>query len=362
MNCTADVRPDRCEIWAPTQEPGRLPKIAAELCGLPREKVSVHTTYMGGGFGRRAADDFLVEAVHISKAVAAPIKIIYTREDDMRSQYFRPAGYCELSGGLDGDGWPVAWLHKSASQLIGGAREWRIEAALRGATNLPYAIPNLRVSWAEVKVPVVTQWWRGVGSSQNAFVTECFFDELCRTGGRDPVEARLRLLENQPRMREVVRLVAERAGWGKPLPAGRARGFAAHEYAGSFIAQVAEVSVGSDHGPRVHRVVCAIDCGQTVNPDTIEAQVEGAIVFGLTAALYGEMRIERGRVVQGNFDSYPLLRMTQTPRVETHIVASHEAPGGVGETGLPPIAPAVCNALFALTGQRIRKLPIGKLA
>jgi len=256
----------------------------------------------------------------------------------------------------------VAWLHRSASQPIRGASEWKVEVALEGATNLLYAIPNLRVSWAEVQTPVITHWWRGVGSSQNAYVTECFFDELCSAGGKDPVEARLRLLAPHSRMREVVRLVAQKADWGEPLPAGRARGIAAHEFAGSFVAQVAEVSVGSDGRPRVHRVVCAVDCGQIVNPDTIEAQMESGIVYGLTAGLYGEMRIEKGRFVQGNFDSYPLLRMNQTPRVETHIVASREAPGGVGETALPPITPAVCNALFSLTGERIRKLPIGKVA
>ncbi len=229
---------------------------------------------------------------------------------------------------------------------------------MEGARNLPYAIPNLLVTYAKADLPIPIWFWRSVGSSLNAYVTECFLDELAHAGGKDPLELRRRLLTDHPRHRRALDVAAERAGWGTPLPTGRARGLAVHESFGSFVAQVAEVSI-EDGTPRVHRVVCAVDCGDVVNPDTIVAQMESGITYGLSAALAGEISIENGRAVQGNFDAYPVVRMREAPQIETHIVTSGDPLGGIGEPGTPPIAPAVCNAIFALTGKPIRKLPIG---
>ncbi len=362
MNCTAHVREDACEIWAPTQAPERVQEAAAGITGLPAERVTVHTTLLGGGFGRRSETDFVADAVHLSRAVGAPVKLVYTREDDMSGGYYRPVAYNALRGGLDAEGWPVAWEHRIASPSI--LRSQGVEPrggidgpAVEGARNLPYAIDSVRVTWADVESPVPTHWWRSVGSSQNAWVVESFLDELCAAGGKDPLEARLRLLRDHPRHARVARIAAERAGWGGSLPAGHALGLAVHESFGSFVAQVADVSVGSGGVPRVHRVVCVVDCGQVVHPDTVRAQMEGGIAFGLSAALHGEIRLQDGRVAQRNFDSYPIVRIDQMPRVETHIVAEGDAPGGIGEPGTPPIAPAVCNALLALTGTPVRRLP-----
>ncbi len=366
MNCTAHVRDGECEIWVPTQTQSGTRDAAAKITGLPPQKVAVHPTFMGGGFGRRSATDFVEDAVHVSKSVGAPVKVVYSREDDMRAGYYRPTGYSELSGGLDAAGRPVAWQHSTATPSIMRQKGWPLAGGidrivLEGASNLPYAIPNLRVSWAEVELPISTHWWRSVGSSHNAYVTECFFDELCRAGGVDPVEGRLKLLEAHPRHQRVLRVAAEKAGWGTTPPEGRARGVAVHECFGSFVAEVAEVSVGKSGRPRVHRVVCAVDCGDVVNPDTVEAQMEGAIAFGLCAALHGQVHFAEGRVTSANFDRYPLLRMREMPRVETHIVTRGDPLGGVGEPGTPPIAPAVCNALLALTGKPVRRLPIASV-
>jgi len=366
MNCTAHVHDERCEIWAPTQSLTAPRDAAARITGLPPERVSVQPTFLGGGFGRRSATDFVEDAVQLSMATGTPVKVMYSREDDMRAGLYRPTGLSELAGAVDAEGWPVAWRHRMASPSILRDKNWPMRggidfAAVEGARNLPYAIPNLFVSWADVKLPVTTHWWRSVGSSHNAWVTECFFDELCRLGGVDPLEARLKLLGDHDRHRRVLEVAAEAAGYGTPLPAGRARGIAVHESFGSFVAQVAEVSLASGGRPRVHRVVCAIDCGEVVNPDTVEAQMEGGIAFGLSAALHGAIHFQAGRVVPGNFDSYPLLRMREMPRVETHIVAKGDPMGGVGEPGTPPVAPAVCNALLALGGEPVRQLPIGQL-
>jgi isoquinoline 1-oxidoreductase beta subunit len=367
MNCTAHVREDSCEVWVPTQTVTGTRDAAAEAAGLPKDRVTVHPTYLGGGFGRRSAMDFVLDAVHLSKAVGGPIQVVYSREDDMRGGFYRPAGYHELAGGVGENGELVAWRHRMASPSILRDKGWALRdgidfAAVEGARNLPYAIPNLFVSWADVKLPISTHWWRSVGSSHNAYVTECFFDELCRAGSLDPLEARLQLLSEHPRHARVLRKAAEHGGWGQKLAEGHALGAAVHEAFGSFVAQVAEVSVGKNGQPRVHRVVCAIDCGDVVNPDTVEAQMEGAIAFGLSAALHGGLHFDEGRVVQGNFDGYPLLRIVEMPRVETYIVTSGDPLGGVGEPGTPPIAPAVCNALLALTGKPVRSLPIAPIA
>jgi len=366
MNCTAKVDAKRCEIWAPTQSPTQAAESAMQITGLSRDRIRVNTTLLGGGFGRRSATDFVEDAVHLSRHVKAPVQVIYTREDDMRSGLFRPVGANALSGGVDEEGWPIAWHHRIASQSIMASKGMPLQdgvdrTSVEGAHNLPYAIPNLRVSWTDVPQPVSTHWWRSVGSSQNAWVTECFFDELCAAGGKDPVEARLRLLGNHPRHARALKLAAREAGWSAAAPPGRARGVAVHESFRSIVAQVAEVSLDPDGTPRVHRVVCVVDCGEVVHPDGVRAQMESGITMGLSAALWGEVAIENGRIATANYDRYPILRIGQVPRIETHIIAQGDPMGGIGEPGTPPIAPAVCNALLRLTGSPVRRLPIGRI-
>lgn len=360
QNCTADVRADQAELWVPSQAPQRCQDLASELTGLDPKRIVVHPTYLGGGFGRRGERDFAREAVLLSKRIAAPVQVVWTREDDMRNDFYRPATFNRFEAAVDAAGRPTAWYHCVAGQSLrsrfGPLADGVDQSSVEGAANLPYAIPNLRVEYCRLDVPVPIGFWRSVGSSQNAFVTECFVDEVAALAGVDPYEFRRRHLAD-PRARAVLELAASKAGWGTPLPSGRFRGIAYAACYGSRAAEVAEVSV-SGGKVRVHRVVAAIDCGQVVNPDTVEAQVEGAIVYGLTAALHGEITLDGGRVRQGNFDSYPLLRLTEMPGIEVHIVPSNEAPGGVGEPGTPPIAPAVANAVFQATGTRIRRLPI----
>ena len=368
LNCVADVRPDGCDVWTGTQFQTGDRDAAAQLTGLKPEQVKVHTTLLGGGFGRRAVIDshFVREAVEISKAVKAPVKVIWTREDDIRGGYYRPAAYHAISAGLDGAGNPVAWQHRIVCQsFIAGTpfegfviKDGVDETSVEGAADLPYAVPNLLVDWQKAPGGVPTLWWRSVGHSHNAFVVETFLEELAHAAGKDPYEYRRALLGQHPRHKRTLELAADKAGWGKPPPEGRGRGIALHESFGSFVAQVAEVSVSGEGKVRVHRVVCAIDCGPTVNPDGVRAQMEGGVAFGLTAALYGAITFEKGRVKQRNFHDYPILRMNEMPEVEAHIVPSTDKMGGVGETGVPPIAPAVANALFALTGKRVRRLPI----
>ncbi len=361
LNCTADVRRDRCEVWAPTQAQSMSLAAIAEITGLPQDQIVLHTTYLGGGFGRKAQTDFVKEAVHVSKAVKKPVKVIWTREDDMRGGWYRPAAYHELSGALDAQGWPDTWVHQIASPAIleafGPLQGGIDRTSVEGAANLPYAIPNLRVTYAKTDLPLSVWFWRSVGSSINAFVTECFLDELAALGGKDPLEVRRRLLSGHPRHRRVLDVAAEKAGWGKALPKGRARGLAVHESFGSIVAEVAEVSLGEGGLPRVHRVVCAVDCGDVVNPSTVVAQMESAIVYGLSAALYGALHVDKGRVQEGNFDRYPVLRLADMPAIETHLVTSGDPMGGIGEPGTPPIAPAVANAVFALTRKPVRRLP-----
>ena len=367
MSCTAHVRSDGCDVWVPTQNQTRAQEVAAELTGLPKEQVRVHTTFLGGGFGRRLEPDFVSEAVRVSKAAGAPVKVIWSREDDVQHGFYRPATYNRFAAALDASGSPVAWTHRIVAPPIllkFGPLDKGIDRTLiDGAANLPYAIPNVLVDQVAVDLlPVPRGFWRSVGISQNAFVTECFFDEVAVAAGKDPYELRRQLLRDKPRHLRTLELAAQKAGWGTPLPAGHGRGIALAEWAPTTCAQVAEVSVTPDGRVRVHRVVCAVDCGPTVNVGQIEAQLQGGIVYGLTAALYGEITLQGGRVQQSNFTDYPMLHIGEMPVVEVHVVPSDDKQGGIGEPSVGPVAPAVCNAIFAATGKRIRKLPIGKIA
>ena len=369
MYCTVDLRPEGCEIWTGTQFQTVDRDAAARVSGLKPEQVRIHTMFLGGGFGRRAnpQSDFVVEAVKVAKAAKNPVKVIWTREDDMKGGYYRPMWYDNLSAGLDREGKPVAWKHTIVGQsiIIGSPFEkMMIEkdgidpTSVEGAKEIPYAIPNILVDLHSPKVGVPVQWWRSVGHSHTAFVVESFIDELAISAGEDPYLFRRRLLAGHPRNLGVLELAARESGWGSPMPKGRARGIAQHESFGSFIAHVAEVSITPGGRVRVHRVVCAVDCGRFVNPSTIEAQMKSAIVFGLSAALHSAITLKEGKVEQGNFNDYQVVRANEMPKVEVHIVKSREKPGGIGEPGVPPVAPAVCNALFSLTGKRIRALPI----
>jgi isoquinoline 1-oxidoreductase subunit beta len=363
MNCTASVRSDGCDVWVATQGQSAAQQVAAQVSGLPVDKVRIHTTYLGGGFGRRSETDFVAEAVRLSKEVGAPVQVIWTREDDVRHDFYRPATYNRFAAGLDASGNPIVWTHHIVGASISLSKHRSLEngidgALVEGAANLPYAIPNILVEQTAVDLPVPCGYWRSVGSSHNAYVTESFFDELARAGGKDPYELRRALLRDQPRHLAVLDLAADRAGWGKPLAEGRHRGIAVAEAFGSYVAEVAEITLSDDGKCRVHRVVCAVDCGPTVNPDTIEAQMQGGIVYGLSAALYGEVTIDGGRARQGNFNDYPVVRMNEMPHIEVHIIPSTQKQGGIGEPGVPPIGPAVANAILSATGTPVRRLPI----
>jgi len=368
-NCTVRIGPGKCEIWTGTQFQTLDQRLAAQITGLKPEQVAVHTTFLGGGFGRRAnpTSDFVSEAVHVAKAANAPVKTVWTREDDVHGGYYRPAYLHRARIGLGADGLPVAWRHTVVGQsiLVGTPFEPfmvknGIDAtSVEGVSDSPYLkeIPHHRLDLHSPKVGIPVLWWRSVGNSHTAFVMESLIDELAQAAGKDPVEYRRALLKKHARHLGVMNLAVEKAGWGQGPPKGRARGVAVHESFGSFVAQVAEVSV-EDGRIRVHRVVCAIDCGIAVNPETIAAQMESGIAFGLSAALHSALHIKDGRVQESNYHDYRVLRMNEMPVVEVHIVPSTEKPGGVGEVGVPPIAPAVANAVAVLTGQRLRELPL----
>jgi len=365
MNATAQVTPEACVIWAPTQNPGGTQAIAAKLTGLPPEKVTVNTTLLGGGFGRRAELDFIIDAVETAKAVGAPVKVMWTREDDITHGFYRPATYNLFRAALDANGMPAAWLTRMVGPGIliqkGRAQAGTIDAAaVEAVRNMPYDIPNLRIEWTNKDFGIPLGFWRSVGASQNGFIIESFVDELAHLAGKDPYEYRRALLGKSPRHKGVLELAATKANWGTPLPPGRGRGIAVVFSYGSYAATVAEVSVAPDGAVRVHRLVAAIDPGLAVNPNQVKAQMEGGAVYALTATFYGRITIDRGRVQQSNFNDYPMLRVNEMPVVDVHILDSGEAPGGLGEPGVPSVAPAVCNAAYAVTGKRVRSLPIDR--
>jgi len=369
LNATVRISRTKCEIWTGTQFQTLDQQLAAQITGLKPEQVEIHTTFLGGGFGRRATptSDFVTEAVHVAKAAKAPVKTVWTREDDIHGGYYRPAYLHRVRVGLGSDGLPTAWRHVIVGQSILAGTPFEpmmvkngIDAtSVEGVADSAYlkAIPNHRVDLHSPRLGIPVLWWRSVGHTHTGFVMESLIDELAQAAGKDPVEYRRALLKGHPRHLGVLNLVAEKAKWGTPAPKGRARGVAVHESFGSYVAQVAEVSVETNV-IRVHRVVCAIDCGVAVNPEAVRAQMESGIAFGLGAALYSELTLKDGRVQQSNFHDYRVLRLDEMPVVEVHIVPSTDKMGGVGEPGVPPIAPAVANAVAALTGQRLRELPL----
>ncbi len=371
MNAVARMDEDgMLEIWGGHQMPDLYQMVAASVAGIPPERVRLHVMKTGGGFGRRgvADADVIVEAVAVARALdwRAPVKVQWTRENDMKGGRYRPAYVHKVRAGLDADGRLVAWDHHVVGQSImaGGAFEVMIQdgidpTSVEGALHLPYAIPNRRLGLTTTQVGVPVLWWRAVGSTHTAYVVETFIDELAQSAGTDPLEFRLAMMADSPRHAGVLRLAAEKAGWGGPLPEGRARGIAMAESFQSYVAQVAEVSI-ENGAVRVHKVVCAVDCGVAINPDNIRAQMEGGIGFGLGAILAEELTLTGGAVDQGNYDLYTPLRIEGMPEIEVHIVPSTERPTGVGEPGVPPIGPAVANAIHALTGRRIRALPIAR--
>ena len=373
MNCTVEYRGDSATVWAPTQTPGFARRAAAKALDLPEEKVEVHVTYLGGGFGRRLESDFVGQAAAVAKSFPGkPVQSLWSREEDMRHDFYRPACVSRFAAALDEQGRIAAWRNVSAGQAIvpgylprnaGMPGMGPDKTASEGAFDQAYEFPAVRVGHVTAPLPVPVGFWRSVGHSHQAFFKEGFVDECAHAAGADPLRYRLALLANHPRHRAVIELAAAKAGWGAPLAdasdgAKKARGIALHESFGSIVAEVAEVSLSADGRIRVHRVVCAIDCGLVVNPNIVVQQIESSVVFGITSALYGRIDIEGGRVKQGNFHEYALLRLNECPQIECHIVASSAAPEGVGEPGVPPVAPALANALFALTGKRLRSLPL----
>jgi isoquinoline 1-oxidoreductase subunit beta len=365
MNCTVDVRNDQCEIWSPTQYQTGNMATAVAITGLKEDQIKIHTSYLGGGFGRRAFPDFLGEALKISKTVGKPIKLIWTREEDIKNDFYRPGNACIIKGGINQKGNLIAWSQRIACQSVfAGFMPQMIQngvdpQAVEGISDMTYEVPNLLVEYVMVQNPVPIGFWRSVGNSENAFTKESFIDELADAAGKDPLEFRLGLLKNNAAARGVLQTAAEKARWGKPVKMGQGRGIAYHSSFGTDVAEVAEVSVDKKDGTvKVNRVVCAIDCGPYVNPAIIKANVTGAIVMGLSAALKEEMAFSKGGVVSANFYNYQELRMDQVPEIEVHIVKNKKILGGVGEPGLPPIAPAVANAVFRAVGARVRRLPM----
>jgi len=369
MNCTVHVRKDGCEIWVGNQALARVQATAAKTTGLALDKVVVHNHLIGGGFGRRLEIDGVTRAVQIAMQVEGPVKVVWTREEDIQHDMYRPCFFDRLSAGLDGNGMPVAWNNRFAGSSIiarwlpPGFNNGLDPDTTEGAIDLVYALPNVHVEYVRVEPPdIPTAFWRSVGPSHNVFVTESFIDELAVAAKQDPVAYRRALLDKSPRAKAVLELAAEKAGWGRPLPERVGRGVSVQFVFATYLAQVAEVEVAKNGAVRVRRVVCAVDCGTVVNPDTVRAQIQSAVIFGITAALHGEITLKGGRVEQSNFHDYQMLRMSETPAIEVYIVNSSEPPGGMGEAGTSAITPAVTNAIHAATGMRVRKLPVANQA
>ena len=369
MNCTVHVRKDSCEVWVGSQVIARAQAAAASTAGMPLDKVSVHNHLIGGGFGRRLEVDGVIRAVEIAKHVEGPVKVVWTREEDIQHDLYRPYFFDRFSAGLNEKGKPIAWNHRFAGSSI--LSRWAPPFfnngldpdTTEGAIDLVYALPNMHVEYVQAEPPgIPTAFWRSVGPSHTVFVVESFMDELAAAAKQDPVDYRLALLDKAPRAKAVLALAAEKAGWGQKLPERVGRGVSLQFVFATFMAQVVEVEVAKDGTVRVRRVVCAVDCGTVVNPDTVQAQIQGAVIFGITAALYGKITLKDGRVEQTNFDSYEMLRMNEAPVIEVHIVPSSEPPGGMGECGTSAVVPAVANAIFAATGKRLRKMPVDTAA
>jgi isoquinoline 1-oxidoreductase beta subunit len=366
MNCTVSLTKEGCDVWVGTQVPGLTQSAVMKLTGLAREQVRIHNHLLGGGFGRRLEYDGTVRAVQIAQQVQGPVQVIWTREEDIQHDMYRPYYYDRISAGADAQGRPLAWSHRIAGSSIVARYNpaWIKDGidpdAVDASKDMPYAFDAIHVDWVRQEPPgIPTTWWRGVGVTRGTFVVESFIDELAADAKRDPLAYRVALLDKNPRAKSVLQIAAERSGWGKPLPSGQGRGIALCIGFGSFIAQVVEVRIEKDGAVNPTRVWCAVDCGVQVNPDTIRAQMESGIIFGLSAALYGEITIKDGRVEQTNFGDYRVLRINESPKIQVTLVKSVEAPGGIGEPGTSCVMPALTNAVFAATGKRIRKLPIG---
>jgi isoquinoline 1-oxidoreductase beta subunit len=368
LNATVKVAGGKCEVWAGTQGQSQDAALIAAALGLTPPDVKITTTFLGGGFGRRAStnSDFMVEAAHVANGVGKPVKMVWTREDDMRAGHYRPFSINRVRGGVDADGRPVALHHVVVGQSLFDLSPLKPmmdkvgfdPSQVEGSGDLPYALPNHRVETHVTMEKVPTQFWRSVGHSGNGFISNTAIDELAALGGKDPYAFRRDLLAGKPRHLAVLDKVATAAGWGKPLGAGHFHGIALQESFGSIVAQVVEASVDDGKTVKVHRVTAAVDCGFAINPDQVIAQIQSAVVYGLSAALYGEITVDQGRIQQGNFDDYPILRLEDSPPIDVHIVENGGPLGGVGEPGLPPLAPALAGAIFAATGKRIRRLPL----
>jgi isoquinoline 1-oxidoreductase beta subunit len=369
INCTAHVEKDRCRLWVPTQGQTTAQHVAAKICGLPVEKVEVMTTPAGGGFGLRGEPDPVIDAVSLAKALKRPVKVMWTREDDFANDYFRPGSVCSIKAGLDTEGKVVAWSQKVAAPSVmtrvmpDYVKEGVDETSIQGIPDMPYSLPNRRVEYVLMDLPIPVGFWRSVGYSITTFTVETFIDELAHKAGKDPVAFRLEMMEKGSRPYRTLSLLAEKVGWGGPVSAGRARGIALVSCFGTAAAHMAEVSVDRKSGKvTVHKIVCAVDCGPAVYPDAIKAQMEGAAVMALSTAFHEKIHFADGGVQTANFDEYRLLTMSEVPEVEVHIAESVHEIGGIGEPGVPPVAPAVANAIFNATGVRLRELPFNKEA